>query len=115
MRAGTAGGPNDAITAAGLALTVDGVQIAQFSELVELSPDRTLPGSRAAPQKRTALKRTGPNITLGAVGRTTSASRGGITTRWEPPLPAGTRCSSCTTSGRARAGITVRARGRRGS
>jgi phage tail-like protein len=60
MPAGTSSGPHDAITASRFSLTVDGVEIAAFSELVgiatEAGPDdlaekvlRKLPGKRVPP------------------------------------------------------------------
>jgi phage tail-like protein len=65
MPAGTSTGPNDALTAAAFAITVDGLAVAQFSELVELSSGLDPSELELGPnQRRKALKRVLPTITL---------------------------------------------------
>jgi phage tail-like protein len=65
MPAGTSTGPNDALTAAAFAITVDGLAVAQFSELVELSSGLDPSGIELGPnQKRKSLKQTLPTVTL---------------------------------------------------
>ena len=63
-------GPNDALTVAKLALTVDGVELAQFSDLVELSSGAdpyeltSGPAKKGAAAKKLPGKRTPPTVTL---------------------------------------------------
>ena len=65
MPAGTSTGPNDALTAAAFAITVAGLSLAQFSELVELSSGFDPSGLELGPnQKRKPLKQTLPTVTL---------------------------------------------------
>jgi phage tail-like protein len=65
MPAGTSTGPNDALTAAAFAVTVDGLGVGQFSELVELSSGFDPSELELGPsQKRKSLKQGFPTVTL---------------------------------------------------
>jgi phage tail-like protein len=63
-------GPNDALTVARLALTIEGVELAQFSDLVELSsgtdPSELTsgPAKKGAGAKKLPGKQTPPTVTL---------------------------------------------------
>jgi phage tail-like protein len=58
-------GENDALTAVAFGITVDGLPLAQFSELVELSSGLDPSGLELGPnQRRAALKQALPTVTL---------------------------------------------------
>jgi phage tail-like protein len=65
MPAGTSTGPNDALTAARYSLSVDGLAVAQFSDLIEISSGVDLSDLELGPnQRRNALKQTLPTVAL---------------------------------------------------
>jgi phage tail-like protein len=65
MPAGTSTGPNDALTAAAFAITVNGLAVAQFSELVELSSGLDLSELElGSNQRRKAAKQALGTVTL---------------------------------------------------
>ena len=66
MPAGTKSGPNDALTAARFSLTIDGVEIAQFSELAGIISEVELPETTGDELFRKKLpgKRKPPTVTL---------------------------------------------------
>jgi hypothetical protein len=93
MPAGTSTGPNDALTAAAFAITVGGLPVAQFSELVELSSGLDPTELELGPnQRRKALKQSLPTVTLLRGANNDLSLLPGTTRRWPTPTPAGMRC-----------------------
>jgi phage tail-like protein len=64
MPAGTSTGPNDALTAARFSLTIDGVEIAQFSELVAITTEADPPDLATQLIRKLPGKRVPPTVTL---------------------------------------------------
>ncbi len=76
MPAGTSGGPNDALTAAAFAITVGGLALAQFSELVELSSGLDPSGLElGSNQRRGAYERSRPRLCRRLHGHSPGAAR----------------------------------------